>query len=248
VTRDEALRKVTLLMKLAERGGTPEEAANAAAKAQIIMERFNIELAMLEDEQTTKEPDEPVRDWNDEAAIEGCRRDKAWIIRLGSVVAHANGCEDYYVEKLTGTVGIKLVGRASDVQAARYLMGLLKREVQRLSREHAGGYGEKYQRDFKYGVVDAIARKFKEQRNALREEMRHEAGNGMALVRVNNAIQKLDKREADAAAFLKSMNLKASQSRISVDPSARERGFAAGQSIQLNSARGGLTSGAKQLK
>ena len=66
MNHDEALRKVRALLNLADqkRGGTPEEAALAAAKAQEIMTKFGIDVGAADYDSEQKKLDaEPIRDF-----------------------------------------------------------------------------------------------------------------------------------------------------------------------------------------
>lgn len=55
--REDVVRKITALLRLAERGGTKEEAFAAAAKAQDLMRKYEIEQAALE-------VDDSIKIWN----------------------------------------------------------------------------------------------------------------------------------------------------------------------------------------
>lgn len=142
-----------------------------------------------------------------------------------------------------------LIGRASDVQTARYMIGLLAGEVRRLNREHCLGYSDKYRRDFKYGVVDAIAVKLRSQWEATKVEAQREATTSTALVRVNQALAKMEKRLEDVEAWEKeNMSYrKSGTSHYRTDANARHHGFQAGQTIEINRARGAVGSGQKSI-
>lgn len=246
MTYEEALRKATSCLRLAK-SSNAAEAALAASKAQEIMDRYNITIAAadLEKGQTTYE--EPIQDFGRETVLTACQKDKNWSLRLTSVVAQYNGCKTYYRPHCGGSASF-LIGRASDVQTARYMISLLAEEVRRLARDHTKGYSEKYRRDFRYGVVEAIDGKFYQQWKKTQEEVRAEsAGNPLALVRINTALTKMGSRLAEIEKWSEeNMNLnKGGKSRLNLHADARAHGRQVGQeSITLNRSKGGLGSGA----
>ena len=64
MTLEEAMRKAMACLRLAERGGTPEESALAAAKAQEIITRYGLDVSSADYEQGQKEKDEePIKDF-----------------------------------------------------------------------------------------------------------------------------------------------------------------------------------------
>jgi hypothetical protein len=251
MTYEEAQEKVRKLLRKSQGGSTPEESALFAAKAQEIMDKYNIETVAADLESEAPRHDEPIQNFDREPALEACQKDSMWTIYLTQVVAEANGCKMYLRRQHTAGVKTFLIGRASDSATARYMIGLLANEVRRLNREHALGYSEKYRRDFKYGVVDAIAVKLREQWKKTTFDVRKDITNHMALVRVNNAIVKLEQRLATVSEWEK-QNMKYSarggHSNYSAGESAREHGQRIGKTIEINRARGGITSGAKALK
>lgn len=247
MTYEEALRKATLLLRKAEGTNSPEESALFAAKAQEIMDRYQIEKISTEYETGHKEPDEPIQNFDREEVITACQKDKQWTNRLAQIVAKANGCSMYFRDRAGGCATF-LVGRASDVQTARYMTNMLANEVRRLNRECCQGYSDKYRRDFKYGVVDAINFKLQEQWNKTKTEVQAEATNSMALVRVNNAISKLEQRLADIEKWTQAnMNLRTGRSNYRTQADARQHGFTAGQSIRISGAKAGIAGGGKAL-
>jgi hypothetical protein len=255
MTYEEALRKATALLRLAT-SSNPNESALAAAKAQDIMDRFNISKEVLNQEQGSKEPDEPVTAFGNEPVLTACQKDSIWSGLLTHYVARHYACRYYRVSTNDyGSRAFYLIGRASDVQTARYMIGLLAEEVRRLAKAQAAGYSDDYRKNFKAGVVDTIATKLREQRKTTEDAVRAEAGKGMALVKVNNALLKLEQKQLAVDKWLDDNTGKGKRfakgrasSNQSYNPSARDHGRKAGQSINVSSrAKGGLTSGAKQL-
>ncbi len=240
MTYEDALRKVMSCLRLAK-SSNPAEAALAASRAQEIMDRYQISMEATQAETPRATPDEPIQNFDRESVIDACQKDKQWVIQLVKVVGEANGCRTYFRDRNFGSASF-LIGRPSDVQTARYLIGLLAEEVRRLGRENTKGYSVKYRRDFKYGVVIAIQNKFREQWNRTKQEVRAEqAANPLALVRVNQALVKMEDRLAAVKRWEEEqMEYKKSRSTYRASESAKEHGFRMGQTIEISRAKAGL--------
>lgn len=242
----EALRKAAACLRLAN-SSNAVEAALAAARAQEIIDKYNIEAAALAEENGDRTPEEKIENFANDPVLTACQKDKQWMNRLVQVVGRHNGCKMYFRDRAGGCACF-LIGRKTDVETASYMSKLLAEEVRRLNREECPGMSDKYRRDFKYGVVDAIANKFNTTWAKSKKEAQQEATSSTALVRVNNAITKLEKRLGEVEEWAKN-NMKIRESKSNYNPldNARSHGFTAGQSIEINRAKGGLTSGAAQL-
>ena len=256
MTYEEAIRKVGACLRLAQ-SPNANEAALAAAKAQDIMDRFNITAEVLKQEAgPAAEPDEPVKYFSNEPVLTACQKDSLWSGSLAWHISKHYGCSTIrHTTNNAGSRSWSLVGRPSDVQTTRYMIGLLAEEVRRLAKTHCLGYSREYAKSFKAGVVDTIARKLREQRKTTEDAVRAEAGKGMALVKVNNALATIAKKQeavdkwiADHTGKGKMFEKRRASSNVSVDYTAREHGREVGKSVSVSSkAKGGLTSGAKQL-
>lgn len=256
-TYEQALRQVAKLLKLAEHANTsPEEAATAAAKAQELMTRHKIERLMAEDASTAKaEPEEDIVDFADRGAHldvlgQNAPRWKTW---LAVILAKANQCKAYTSRKSVGQKTIELVGRPSDAETVRYMYAYLLKECDRLTRIHGKGCGRVWCNNFRLGVVEAISLKLKAARTEMVDAMKAEIGRSIgstALVRVDRALEKLDKRSASVEVFTKQKLklVKVGGGSIRLDPSAREAGRQAGSSISVGTRGPKLTAGLKSLK
>lgn len=80
---DAVMRRIKAAMALAERAGTPEEAAAAAARVQAILLRYNLDLAEVEAH--TGQPAEGI--WQ-----AGVELERDWEAKLLAVVARAHAC------------------------------------------------------------------------------------------------------------------------------------------------------------
>jgi len=249
MTNQEAIEKVVKLLRLSESKCNEAEAALAAARAQEIIDRYQIESLALEYAQNTSgeaKPDEPVKDFASDPLDGEVRTLATWAWRLFLVIGNLNGVKGYRAHG----GGLALVGRPSDVATVRYLYGWLKREVNRLAERDTVGNGRTYANNFRLGVVDTIKERMNEQKEATRAAMRAQAGTitegvqTCALVHVNSALAKLDARLDQTQNWMdKNLKLcKASRSRTTFDPHARAAGRAAGREINFTRASGSLGS------
>lgn len=233
------LDKVRKLLRLAE-SPNANEAAAAAAKAQSLIDEHNLSAALLSlDEGATD--DEDIEDFSRKGApLDEQPVLHRWRLSLASAVARANGCRVYF-----SGGSIALVGRPSDAETTRYLFGYLAREVERLCDKEGRGCGRTWRNNYRLGVVDTIANKLYAERQKFVSEQRAvaaAAADTQALVRVNQALEVVEKRGKDVSAWMK-QNLKlyaGSSSSARYDNSAREAGRKAGRSIVINRARGAI--------
>lgn len=240
----DAISKAARLLRLAN-SDNPHEAASAAAKAQDIIDRYQISAALLELEGKT--PDEPHEDigYFKQAPLDGKvdGRLSSWRSRLAITVADANGCKCLF----TGGA-VNLVGRPSDAETVRYLYAWLANETERLADKHGKGCGRPWRENFRHGVIDTLGQRLRAQRAATADAMRAEAGAPSAIVLVNQALAKVEARKADAQAWV-DKNIKVSRSRAiggggQFNPGARAMGRKAGHEVALSRARGALGGGA----
>ncbi len=168
---------------------------------------------------------------------------RQWALQLSVGIAEANGCKTYYRDRCGG-VACFLIGRASDANTARYMFTLLAGEVRRLNRDCCQTMPEKYRRDFKYGVVAAIREKFRNQWKKTKEAVRAEiVNNPLALVRLDNALAKMENRLAQVEAWsVANAGLnKPRPSNYKTRQDAYNHGFQEGQKVNVNSrAKAGL--------
>lgn len=223
-TDEEIILKIQKLLRLAERAGTPEEAAAAAAKAQELQESYRISALALEEETGTKETI-----GKGELHAESVR--SAWRDSLGSALARANGCKTY--QQRHGRIGYggrtfqMLIGRPSDQQAVRELYFSLVMAIEALSARECKGLGFVYANNFRLGCAEAVRVKLEEAKRA-REVQRTATGQTNAIVLVRKA-------DEEVAAWEKAnMHYRASaRSHVSFSAVARAHGVRAGSSLSV---------------
>lgn len=254
MTYEDALRKAALCLKLAN-SSNPAEAALAASKAQEIIDRYQLDVNQLGYDSAQEQLDkEPIKDFGYEDPIEYSKYSFAGHLRLASIVSRHNGCRNILCKDSERGTKVRIVGRPRDVQTARYMYSMLKQAVEELTKKCCSGNSTGYRNQFWLGCVDAITIKLeasrKETFTAMQEENKN---NPLALVRVNNAIAKMEKKSTEVLAWIqqnvsglrKGRNIGGIGSAAGV--SGREHGRREGASIKLGSARAGLSSGVRQI-
>jgi hypothetical protein len=256
---EEALRKVRSLLNLADakRGATQEEAAQAAAMAQRIMDKFGIDIndADFDSNQATADA-EPIKNFGHEDPLE--RMDKShdyedsWSVLLANVIARQNQCLARYMRVGKNGFSVRIIGRPSDVNLVRYLYGFFKQQIKNLKSEHCKGNSSAYKGEFCKGCIDTLSRKLEQSRKETFAESKAEnINNPQALVRVDKAIQRIEKRAQEVAQWFAANNTTGTRGGgfrgSSVGIGGRAHGQQAGQSIRMTGARGSLGSSTKSL-
>jgi len=258
MTQQEILKKVKKLLALSQ-SDNANEAAQAAARAQELLDKYQLSRNLLDidaaDDEDRAGDDEPIFDFSSKGAPlddPGTKMPR-WRGSLATVVCRANSCRAYQETYYIGTKAktrIAIVGRPSDVEKVRYLHAFLVREVKRLVDRDGQGCGITWRNNYCIGVVDTIRRELKLSKSRAADKLRRDAGGDMfALVRVDKALARLEKRSADVDAWVEA-NLKlgsVSGSSARGHWGARQAGQRAGKEIRMGGARGALGSGRKAL-
>lgn len=240
LTHDEAISKVRKLLALAQ-SDNANEAANAAARAQEIMDKYSLQAAMLEMSDPASQPEEQVKEFAD-PLVSG-KFIWRWKTVLAMHVSKVNGCTLY-----NAGGAIKIIGRPSDAATVRYMFAYIVNEVERLGRRDCAGEGLTYSNNFKLGCVDTIGARLQEQHQKFGEQAKAEAGT--AIVLVTAALAKVETRLATADAFMRRAvpglhKTHAAPTRY--DHTARNAGRQAGREVQLNGGRAALGSAQRAL-
>jgi hypothetical protein len=163
------------LLTLSENeGATEAEAANAAGKAQKLLDRYNLERADVE--QRTGEKSPYVME---HGALGGSDHSREWRIDLIRIVASYNYCQaiTYKNRKI---FQYTIIGKKENIEVCIYLYSFLARQVQKLtgqawyrqSKLRAAGMAPNtcskmvWERSYARGVIYAINAKLKAQRDA----------------------------------------------------------------------------------
>lgn len=247
-TINEVIEKVKKLQRLAGCvAATPNEAALAAARAQEIIDRYKLSVDDLNgdtefDNEEVENHDEPLDEFVHNWLI------SPWAVRLANIVCGFNECRiiQYVKSQSNGKTypirTFKIIGHPSDVALVRYLYGYLKQEVIRLDQHHCKGLDGKWRRAFCIGVTDTIYDKMYQQKQETESEVKKEnVNNPAALIRITNALARLDKRKNAVDKFIGD-NIKTKKARTGQCKTdeelalARIHGQAAGQEIKMTKA------------
>lgn len=237
----DAIQKAAKLLRLAQ-SDNPNESAAAAAKAQEIIDRYKLTLdpAQLDEATGTipnSQPDEPIQDFERDPLTTKGKLDR-WQGMLAMGVAKVNQCKAYATRG-----NLALIGRASDVQACRYLFTWLSGEVDRLASKQCAGCGRTYWNNFRIGAVETITERLAAQQKATFDECRAEAlqitdgakqSHALALVTSNASL--MIKRAATVEQWAETHKrlVKRSQTRTAYSHNAREAGRQAGRNVALS--------------
>ncbi len=237
MTHTDAVDKVRKILRLADKAGTPEEAAAAMSRAQALIDTYKLESTMIEADETAQ-PDEPIEDYGRKfAPLDSQKQLIRWRYWLASSVAKANACETYASGGWT-----HIVGRASDVETVRYLFGYIVKQAEDLIDTNGRGCGKTWRNNFALGIVDTVGRKLRVSKDAWKKDVAAAAllsdSTGLtstALVRTNQALVKMEQRGLATLSWTKTnMKLrKGSSSNSRYDHSARAAGRVAGESVSL---------------
>ena len=249
MTRDEAIQKAIKLLRLSQ-SSNPHEAALAAQRAQEILTKFDISQAMLEESNGTKDPEEPIYDMVKKGEFLDSMGNNlvGWKARLANEIGKANSCfcYDATVPQLHSQPKkkISLIGRQSDITVVNFLYQHCSREVDRITKANGKGKGKNWSTQFRHGMVDTICDRVKKAKKETIQEMRQEyQANPMALVCLDKALAKIEKKDKEVIQFVKDyseMKFKNLKTDLGgYNPDARNQGREAGKQVSLNKSLGG---------
>lgn len=252
MTQDIILDKIRKLLALAKSADV-HEAAAAAARAQSIIDKHKIDLALLQEEEQHEEDgasDEPIRRCTDFVLFTVARRLPMWKWDLAWSLCTANQCRPWTSTEYNRSESkyermCYVIGRPSDAQTVQYLHQYLCHEVDRLAKTHAGK-GRTWLNNFRMGAVSEIERRLEQKQaydhKALKQSARTEvkAGNENALVKVENALARVEEQGTMVEKWMEaqdSMKYGGSRSDTMHDPDGFAQGRAAGASVALGAGK-----------
>ena len=252
MTHEDALRKAMSCLRLAK-SSNPAEAALAAAKAQEIIDKFKLDVTGLDYESNDRAHDaEPIQNFSDDPIADGSQNESRWTLMLASTIAKVNGCRVYYSTKMNKGYRVSIVGKATDVSTARYVFSFIKQQVDALCKAAGAGHSGTWKRHYCIGVVDTVrSRLLAQQKETFDAARKEHSVNPLALVRVNNAIAKIE-RQAEAVQKWMDDQLKLGKGRgcslnLNAGGNGLEAGRRDGHKVQFTAARAGIGSGVRQL-
>lgn len=222
--------KLAKLLRLAEKAGTPEEAAAAAGKAAELALQYGIDLNAVDPSSDPRVNEEELPD-----AVDN------WEISLASAVAKLNAAR-VIVWTRNGEHKIRFYGRNACAISARLMHEYLTSTVLRLNRQAAlkrkgttSAERRRFREAFRVGAMHTLSQRLHERYQQLRAEglANQGATAGSALVVAGY----FDQEAAALADYMakKHPNLKSSHFRTNVrDANGLAQGMAAAKDISLN--------------
>jgi hypothetical protein len=174
--QQDAVRKIQRLLAIATHEATTVgEAAQAAAMAQRLIAKHNINEVLLAEKQETPEDttvcEETVFEFDGPRIV-------TWTLNLSGALGDVNGCKIWYLPGF-GTAKGRIVGagRSADLAAIRYMLSYLTNEIERLCagalrkhRKEGGIAGKTWTNSFKLGAVGEVSLRIREEMRRVREE------------------------------------------------------------------------------
>lgn len=218
---DSLINRVKKLLALADNNPNIHEASAAAAKAQELIARHNIQQAFLKAETGDTGQNEIFTEM-----VHKSGRVASWLVILANAISDANGCSCYY----TPGTGIKVVGEADDIALVQVIFCWLEGEVTRLcklscsQRGMSKSAGRVFANNFKLGAVAALKERLAEIHQRLTAEVEAMPNGTYALSIIGHKLIRAQ------AALPK---LRAKKFRYQGDSNGYSQGVAAGNRIKL---------------
>lgn len=232
--RTKVIDKIQKLMRLSK-SANEHEAARAAAAAQALMSKFEIEEAQVLAE-NPGEADEPVED--DVPLASWGRTRVSWKGLIAGGFGRANGIKVYW-----NGGSMSAIGRRSDVNATAYMTGLVIREVEKLAKRAAvdnnvvGTYhSRRWLNSFKLGAATVIRERLVQEAVKRSTARRAEA----VATGTTQALAVIDKR----AERVREIERRHSFSNVRLGGPGSSSGYYAGRSAGANVGFGGRAAGA----
>jgi hypothetical protein len=215
---EKVLERVKRLLALAK-SDNPNEAANAMAVAQKLIDEHRLSVAEIEIR--TNQQKEQAEAFFDEPLITGKIIPK-WKIRLASILVKHNGCE-MLSRRIPGNRKLIIFGRASDVENVRFLFAWATSELQRMSKRYCNGRGRGYYNSWYHGAVSGIDA----QLTKWEIERASKPVSTMALVA-------LDNRRSEAQKLIEKLIIvKKEKIKVKTDNEAFSKGYRVGKNLNL---------------
>lgn len=254
--REKAIKTAAALLRLAARGGTVHEAATAAAKAQEVMDRWELTHAMVREENEEKPDAGPITSFADapEGWLDVMSQWKHWRWVVANGLARLHGCFCFQSRRAAAGMtssearACEIVGRPGDVETVRYFYQWLTREITHLTDTHGKGMGGVWRRNFAEGAAGEVIERLKQQRQQTADRVRAEVTSSTALVRLDQALARWgdDLKQSSALAEVRYKLRTSKIGRRQHEPSAREAGRAAARNIDLAGGKARLGTGARR--
>jgi Protein of unknown function (DUF2786) len=171
---NSVIEKIKKLRALSRKAGTPAEAEAAAAIADKLLQEYGLAEAQLQ-----ASGDKPAETIDEHTFTTFAARAPTWQRILASGLIRHYDCASYLIWLYRSPEGIpfdrpclsqRIIGRPSDIEAARYMFNWLVVEIERLAQLNAG-QGRSWLDSFRRGAVQGVLSKLYESKKAAREEV-----------------------------------------------------------------------------
>lgn len=239
---DKILDRIKKLLRLAEGTSNPNEAANAAAAAQKLIQEHNLGMVSLEDESVeyrqTRYADEPVG--QAEISMPGGKLPR-WECALLQSVCRRNSARVLFVGQTAGAHRYTILGAEKDRDTVIYLFHYLRRQVDAVTTRACVGKGRTFANNFRLGMVETINNRLFDMEKQTRAQAPAQAytrGGENAIAIVNESLAATDAIERRVVSLMKTA-LESTRTKshnwgnASHDASARDAGRRAGQNVNI---------------
>lgn len=188
----EVIPKIEKMLNLANRAGTPEEAAAAMSKAQEFMMAYNLDQARIEANSgdSGKRSDEKLKGghhefqrelWREVAKLNFCiymsmvEHEKVW----GFLKLPNNAGFRKVIKKTKKIRTHRMIGRTVNVRAAAAQAEYIEQSIERITKENIVEHGHhpwgEFAMSYRQGMVDNIAERIRERHQHLLTEAANKA-------------------------------------------------------------------------
>lgn len=238
---EKILSKLKKLLALAESDNV-HEAAAAAARAQELMAKYQIDTACLDASAPAGAPAILVENDYLEPAKRNNARKELWKGSIAAALAKANGCQSYWEG-----ANLRVIGTRASAETVRYLYAYLVREVDRLAAQNKGN-GRAWINSFRIGAAHEISGAIRDGRQQAIEAAQSEAmarmkadpvNHGSALALVTKGISRLQDEARKVSEFTQqNLRLKPGRSAKASSGDGYYRGREAGATVKVGSGPG----------
>lgn len=230
--KEKIIDKVKKLLRLATSDNV-NEAASSAAKAQELIDKYNLSYLLLSD----SFHDNEIKDAKESNCVYKFGKNIiAWKSVLAKNIGEMNHCRIYI-----GNTGqykyVGIVGREEDINTVKYLFLYLATEIERLCLREGVNQGKTWRNNFRLGAIEYIANVMAESSQKSKQDFQKHCNENnvdkqsvsTALLKFDSKLQKIDDYIKENMKFAKSKKIKSDY-----DHGARLKGYKAASEININ--------------
>lgn len=166
------LNKLENILRLAE-GGDGHEAANAAAKAKAIADKYGIALELLK-QKGSKAYSNKIINFVEYYNAPFFSNLNDWEMVLSRVVAENNGCR-VFLDTFNGEPCLNIFGHSNDIDVVETLFSWLRSQVAMVILSQ-GNKGDRWLGAFTLGVVHQIGKRMREEETRTKNQILSSVG------------------------------------------------------------------------